>query len=94
MSDGLGAAGSPRLRNLDPSCHPTSAFGTLMCLEPAIAVTIGFLILHQVPGAWPVLGIGFVVAAGIGAERTGARQHLVAEPPAAEPDETARLRPR
>ncbi len=72
----------------------TSAFGTLMCLEPAIAVTIGFLILHQVPGAWPVLGIGFVVAAGIGAERTGARQHLVAEPPAAEADETARLLPR
>ena len=72
----------------------TSAFGTLMCLEPAIAVTIGFLILHQVPGAWPVLGIGFVVAAGIGAERTGARQHLVAEPPAGEAEETARLLPR
>ena len=71
----------------------TSAFGTLMCLEPAIAVTIGFLILHQVPGAWPVLGIGFVVAAGIGAERTGARQHLVAEPPAAEAEETPRLLP-
>ncbi len=53
----------------------TSAFGTLMCLEPAIAVAIGFVILHQVPGAWPVAGIGFVVAAGIGAERTGARQH-------------------
>ena len=51
----------------------TSAFGTLMSLEPAIALGIGLLVLHQVPGWWPVLGIGFVVAAGVGAERTGAR---------------------
>ncbi|MDQ6642610.1 MAG: EamA family transporter [Actinomycetota bacterium] len=51
----------------------TSAFGTLMSLEPAIALVIGLLVLHQVPGLWPVLGIGFVVAAGVGAERTGAR---------------------
>jgi inner membrane transporter RhtA len=51
----------------------TSAFGTLMSLEPAIALVIGLLLLHQVPGPWPVLGIGFVVAAGVGAERTGAR---------------------
>ena len=71
----------------------TSAFGTLMCLEPAIAVTIGFLILHQQPGAWPVVGIGFVVAAGIGAERTGARQHPETEPLAAEADEVPRLLP-
>jgi inner membrane transporter RhtA len=56
----------------------TSAFGTLMSLEPAIALVIGLLVLHQVPGLWPVLGVGFVVAAGVGAERTGARQH--AEP--------------
>ena len=51
----------------------TSAFGTLMSLEPAIALTIGLLLLHQVPGLGPVLGVGFVVAAGVGAERTGAR---------------------
>jgi inner membrane transporter RhtA len=37
---------------------------------------IGLLVLHQVPGLWPVAGIGFVVAAGIGAERTGARTAL------------------
>jgi hypothetical protein len=30
-------------------------------------------VLHQVPGPLPVVGIAFVVAAGIGAERTGAR---------------------
>jgi inner membrane transporter RhtA len=51
----------------------TSAFGTLMSLEPAIALLMGLALLHQVPGLWPVLGVGFVVAAGIGAERTGAR---------------------
>jgi inner membrane transporter RhtA len=51
----------------------TAAFGTLMSLEPAFAVVIGLVALHQVPGLLPVIGIGFVVAAGIGAERTGAR---------------------
>ena len=51
----------------------TAAFGTLMCLEPAIAVVVGLLALGQVPGPAPVVGIAFVVAAGIGAERTGSR---------------------
>jgi inner membrane transporter RhtA len=51
----------------------TAAFGTLMCLEPAIALVVGLVALHQVPGPAPVLGIALVVAAGIGAERTGAR---------------------
>jgi inner membrane transporter RhtA len=53
----------------------TAAFGTLMSLEPAIALTIGWLVLHQDPDLWPAVGVGFVVAAGIGAERYGARQH-------------------
>jgi inner membrane transporter RhtA len=51
----------------------TAAFGTLMSLEPAIALVVGMVVLHQVPGPLPVVGIAFVVAAGIGAERTGAR---------------------
>jgi inner membrane transporter RhtA len=51
----------------------TAAFGTLMSLEPAIALVIGLVALHQVPGAAAVVGIAFVVAAGIGAERGGAR---------------------
>jgi inner membrane transporter RhtA len=51
----------------------TGAFGTLMALEPALALVIGFLALHQVPDAVAVLGIAFVVTAGIGAERAGAR---------------------
>jgi inner membrane transporter RhtA len=51
----------------------TGAFGTLMALEPAFALGIGLVALHQVPNVLAVLGIGFVVAAGIGAERSGAR---------------------
>lgn len=51
----------------------TVAFGTLMCLEPAVAVVIGLVALHQIPGAVALLGIAFVVAAGVGAERAGAR---------------------
>jgi inner membrane transporter RhtA len=54
----------------------SAAFGTLMCLEPAIALTVGLLLLGQIPGWVSVAGIGLVVAAGIGAERTGARTSL------------------
>jgi inner membrane transporter RhtA len=55
----------------------TAAFGTLMSLEPAFALLIGLVVLTQVPGPLAVVGIGFVVAAGIGAERTGAREVAV-----------------
>ncbi len=51
----------------------TASFGTLMALEPAMALILGLVILSQQPGVLPVIGILFVVAAGIGAERTGAR---------------------
>ncbi len=50
-----------------------AAFGTLMSLEPALALLIGFLVLQQVPTALAIVGIGFVVAAGIGAARGGTR---------------------
>ena len=50
-----------------------TAFGTLMSLEPALALLIGLIVLGQAPGLLPVAGIAFVVVAGIGAERTGAR---------------------
>ncbi len=61
----------------------TAAFGTLMALEPAIALVVGLVGLHQVPGWSAVVGIGFVVAAGIGAARTGARP-VVEQPEPAE----------
>jgi inner membrane transporter RhtA len=51
----------------------TAAFGTLMSLEPAFALLVGFLVLGQEPDALAVLGIACVVVAGIGAERTGGR---------------------
>jgi inner membrane transporter RhtA len=51
----------------------TGAFGTLMALEPAFALVIGFLALSQVPNPLAVVGIVLVVAAGVGAERSGAR---------------------
>jgi inner membrane transporter RhtA len=52
----------------------TAAFGTLMSLEPAFAVLIGFIVLSQQPDVLALLGIGCVVVAGIGAERTGGRE--------------------
>ena len=51
----------------------TAAFGTLMSLEPAVALVVGLVALHQVPGPAAVAGIAFVVAAGVGAEPTGRR---------------------
>ena len=55
----------------------TGAFGTLMALEPAFALIIGFLALSQVPNGLAVGGILLVVAAGVGAERSGARTESV-----------------
>jgi inner membrane transporter RhtA len=51
-----------------------SAFGTLMSLEPAIALVAGLLVLGQVPRPAAAAGIGLVVIAGIGATRSGARE--------------------
>jgi hypothetical protein len=52
----------------------TAAFGTLMCLEPALAMLAGLVLLGQVPQAWSLAGVALVVTAGLGAERTGARR--------------------
>jgi inner membrane transporter RhtA len=51
----------------------TAAFGTLMSLEPAIALVAGLLLLRQIPGLSPAAGVLLVVTAGIGATRAGAR---------------------
>ena len=64
----------------------TTAFGTLMALEPAIAVVIGVLLLSQLPDVLQGFGTALVVTAGIAAERTGRREHPPAHPPA--PDGT------
>jgi inner membrane transporter RhtA len=54
------------------------AFGTLMSLEPAIAVVIGLVVLHQVPGLPVAFGVAFVVIAGVGAQRSGGRSRAAA----------------
>ena len=46
-----------------------AAFGTLMALEPGIAVVIGMVLLSQLPAPWQVLGVVLVVVAGVGAQR-------------------------
>ena len=51
----------------------TSAFGTLMALEPAIAMAMGAVVLAQVPAPLEVAGVALVVVAGIGATRGGSR---------------------
>jgi inner membrane transporter RhtA len=57
----------------------TAAFGTLMSLEPAFAMLVGFMVLAQDPGAAGLVGICLVVAAGIGAARTGARPPVLVD---------------
>jgi inner membrane transporter RhtA len=57
-----------------------AAFGTLMSLEPAIAVAVGLVALGQVPGLPAAAGTLLVVAAGIGAQRTGARPRAAHAP--------------
>lgn len=49
---------------------PAPAFAVLMSLEPAIAATAGFLVLHQALSAADALAIALVVAASMGAVRT------------------------
>jgi len=71
------------LRQMTPT-----AFGTLMALEPAIAVLLGLLVLHQMPSATQLVGILLVVLAGTAAQRNGRRHPHATEPTRihAEPD--------
>ncbi|MFE4550007.1 DMT family transporter [Streptomyces sp. NPDC056785] len=49
---------------------PASTFAILMSLEPAVAATAGFLVLHQALSATEALAIALVIAASMGAVRT------------------------
>ncbi|WP_307841068.1 EamA family transporter [Streptomyces sp. GESEQ-4] len=49
---------------------PASTFAIMMSLEPAIAATAGFLILHQALSATEAAAIALVIAASMGAVRT------------------------
>ena len=54
-----------------------AAFGTLMSLEPAIALMVGLVALSQQPAPWQLAGVAAVVAAGVGAARLGRRPPTV-----------------
>jgi inner membrane transporter RhtA len=58
-------------------------FGTLMSVEPAAALLVGAVLLHQLPDWGQILGIVCVTVAAIGAARTGQRGE--APSPAAAP---------
>ncbi|MFD4376569.1 DMT family transporter [Streptomyces sp. NPDC058486] len=49
---------------------PAPTFAVLMSLEPAIAATAGFLVLHQALSVTDGLAIALVIAASMGAVRT------------------------
>jgi inner membrane transporter RhtA len=59
----------------------TAAFGTLMALEPAIALVVGAVVLGQLPRALGVVGIVLVVTAGVGAARAGGREPVATAEP-------------
>lgn len=52
----------------------TTAFGTLMAVEPAVALLLGLVVLSQMPTLIQCLGIIVVVLAGAVAQRRGRRE--------------------
>jgi inner membrane transporter RhtA len=56
------------LRRMTPN-----AFGTLMAVEPALAVILGLIVLQQTPAFLQIVGILIVVIAGAAAQRDGRR---------------------
>ena len=51
-----------------------TAFGTLMAVEPGIALVIGLLVLAQAPSGPQIFGMVLVVGAGIAAQRRSGRE--------------------
>ncbi|MFD3757326.1 DMT family transporter [Streptomyces sp. NPDC058622] len=60
---------------------PASTFAILMSLEPAIAATAGFLVLHQALSAVDALAIALVIAASMGAVRSQTRKRTPGRTP-------------
>ncbi|MFI6478417.1 EamA family transporter [Nonomuraea sp. NPDC050663] len=58
---------------------PSAVFGVLMCLEPAISLVVGVVLLGQIPGPVQAAGIVLVCLAGVGA----VRPQVTAQPPTA-----------
>jgi inner membrane transporter RhtA len=57
---------------------PAATFGVLMSLEPAIAATVGFVLLHQTLDALDLVAIVFVGLASVGASLSARRQTVAA----------------
>lgn len=51
-----------------------TAFGSLMALEPAVALLLGLIVLTQLPTVMQTVGIVVVVIAGAAAQRGGRRE--------------------
>jgi inner membrane transporter RhtA len=66
-----------------------AAFGTLMSLEPAVALGIGLVVLHQNPGVAAAVGVALVVVASVGVTRAGARASASASAYEAAPPHSA-----
>jgi len=58
------------------------AFGTLMAVEPAIAATVGFIVLSQVPDLLYLVGVALVIVAGVATQRDSERDEIVVDLPA------------
>lgn len=65
----------------------SSAFGTLMAVEPALGALLGLVVLHQRPSALQAVGVLLVVLAGAAAQRGSDRAQQVdaTRPPASAP---------
>jgi inner membrane transporter RhtA len=61
------------LENMALRRMSVAAFGTLMAVEPGIAVLVGAVVLGQALAPWQIGGMVLVVAAGIGAEQHSRR---------------------
>jgi inner membrane transporter RhtA len=48
---------------------PADTFALLLCLEPAVAATLGWAALHQRLGTAQLVGVGLVVVSGLVASR-------------------------
>lgn len=58
---------------------PLTAFGTLMAVEPAVAIVLGWAILHQSVTLVQLGGVTLVVIAGICAQRVPDRRETLVE---------------
>lgn len=63
-----------------------TAIGTLMAIEPAVAVLLGLAVLHQTPTIVQLAGILLVVTAGVAAQGGGQRSEHDATVPVADPE--------